>query len=423
MNTSLLGRLERLMLTYGVIEFCLKNPKLYQEFTLILEKEGFVYSNSDKTIHIEIVEWNDGPVAEDEDSLKIIYPNNLNFVRFLLSGDIVPPYKFEPVHVKLPKVSLITSVFNSEKYFKSFFKQLKSISYPRELIEIIIIDDGSDDKETVDKFVGAISNIFPKVRFHRNKENMGIFYSKMIGARVSESKYISFWDIDDLYDPIQIKLLAVHNELLEGTGLDNFLVSLPSVIIDKKNYQPITVWKTSYKEPISQLIKSMLTLHGTVSISSSLLHRDMVIKAYDVLEKTYRILDLVPKLSVPEDTILVNQMMIEGYIKKIYPISYTARGHIRGGGNTSADLKRRVREIPVSVAILIGWCCKVFGESKCMGIFESNIGIFYRSLSMYGDLSKEFLDNLIDYAKVIGGNCVKEVIKAVSQALANFKTM
>lgn len=46
---------------------------------------------------------------------------------------------------KLPKVSIIISAYNEENKISDSIKSIKKIKYPKNLYEVIIVNDGSDD--------------------------------------------------------------------------------------------------------------------------------------------------------------------------------------------------------------------------------------------------------------------------------------
>ena len=63
--------------------------------------------------------------------------------------------------INLPRVSICTPTFNRRPFFKGIIQSVLSQKYPTELIEWIIIDDGTD------KIEDLVSHI-PFVKYFKN---------------------------------------------------------------------------------------------------------------------------------------------------------------------------------------------------------------------------------------------------------------
>lgn len=92
-------------------------------------------------------------------------------------------------------VSIITPVYNSEKYIQETLKSV--IDQTFEFWEHIIIDDGSKDNSI--KIVKEVSNLDKRIKLlNRNREPKGANTCRNIGIHHAKSKYIIFLDSDDL---------------------------------------------------------------------------------------------------------------------------------------------------------------------------------------------------------------------------------
>lgn len=62
-----------------------------------------------------------------------------------------------PIPKKFPKVSIIIPVYNGAKYIKDCLKSVKKLNYPKEKLEIVVVDDGSTDNsyKEAKKFQGV----------------------------------------------------------------------------------------------------------------------------------------------------------------------------------------------------------------------------------------------------------------------------
>ena len=88
-------------------------------------------------------------------------------------------------------VSIITPVYNSEKYIEETLKSV--IDQTFEFWEHFIIDDGSTDNSI--KIVKKFSNLDKRIKLlNRNREPKGANTCRNIGVHHSKSKYIIFLD-------------------------------------------------------------------------------------------------------------------------------------------------------------------------------------------------------------------------------------
>tara|TARA_B100001093_G_scaffold367805_1_gene352712 strand:- start:13936 stop:14967 length:1032 start_codon:yes stop_codon:yes gene_type:complete len=91
-----------------------------------------------------------------------------------------------------PKVSVIMSVYNGEKYVKEAIESVLAQSFKE--FEFIIIDDGSTDSS-----VATVTGYDDKrIRFLKNDKNRGLAYSLNQGIEEANGKYIARMDSDDI---------------------------------------------------------------------------------------------------------------------------------------------------------------------------------------------------------------------------------
>ena len=97
---------------------------------------------------------------------------------------------------KTPKVSIISPVFNREKYLIRFINSIQNQIINKIEIEIIFIDDFSQDKSV--KIIESCQLKDQRIILIKNKKNRGTFISRNIGALKSLGEYIMFPDPDDI---------------------------------------------------------------------------------------------------------------------------------------------------------------------------------------------------------------------------------
>ena len=105
--------------------------------------------------------------------------------------------------IKNPKVSIISPVFNREKYLLRF---IKSIYYQNFYdIEIIFINDCSTDNSL--NMIEDFQKGDKRILLIKNKRNKGTFINKNLGILYSEGKYIVCPDPDDILSKNSLNIL------------------------------------------------------------------------------------------------------------------------------------------------------------------------------------------------------------------------
>jgi len=94
--------------------------------------------------------------------------------------------------LKMPTFSIIVPTFNRASTIARLLESLINITYPRDLYEIIVVNDGSTDN-TIDVLNRFSNNI--KIYTIDNSERG---YARNYGASKSKYKYINFFDSDDI---------------------------------------------------------------------------------------------------------------------------------------------------------------------------------------------------------------------------------
>ena len=87
----------------------------------------------------------------------------------------------------VPKISIISPVYNSEKYLLKFLRSVQNQNFIK--IELILVDDCS-----IDKSVNIIENYQlqdERIILLKNKSNKGTFVSRNTGILFSKGKYIT----------------------------------------------------------------------------------------------------------------------------------------------------------------------------------------------------------------------------------------
>ncbi len=109
--------------------------------------------------------------------------------------------------IKEKKVSVIMPAYNCAAYIE---QAVQSVQKQQVDWELIIVDDASTDAtETVVKSYLADG----RIQYYRNKQNMGVSYSRNLGVSKAAGKYVAFLDADDWWEESKLeKQLALLEE-------------------------------------------------------------------------------------------------------------------------------------------------------------------------------------------------------------------
>ena len=172
----------------------------------------------------------------------------LKYIEYAKEGISLNKIKYN--NTNIPKISIVISLYNREKYIKSTIRSIQNQNLID--IEIIIIDDFSTDNSS--KYVKEYQKDDPRIILLENKDNMGTLYSKSIGVLYSKGEYIQSLDSDDMlcnkkylslaydeaikgnYDFISSKALYIKETKKEISVKYSFWVVLWSKLIKKEIY-------------------------------------------------------------------------------------------------------------------------------------------------------------------------------------------
>ena len=143
-------------------------------------------------------------------------------------------------------VSIITPMYNSEKYIKEMIKSVREQSYTN--WELLIIDDCSSDKSC--SIVEKISSIDGRIRLIRQDANAGPAEARNKGIQEANGRFIAFLDSDDLWHKdklkIQIKYMIEKKAAISCTGYN--MISEDGVKISEFQVPEKLVYKDLLKK-------------------------------------------------------------------------------------------------------------------------------------------------------------------------------
>ena len=112
-----------------------------------------------------------------------------------------------------PKISIISPIYNRERYILRFLKCIQNQNFQN--FEIILIDDCSIDKSV--KLIEEGKKNDKRIKLIKNIKNKGTFISRNIGALYSKGKYLIIPDPDDL---ISKNIINICYKIVESNNLE-----------------------------------------------------------------------------------------------------------------------------------------------------------------------------------------------------------
>ena len=129
-----------------------------------------------------------------------------NYINKYIINNIKVIKKYKKINI--PKISIISPIFNRQRYILRFLKCIQSQKFNN--IEIILIDDGSKDNSA--KIIEEYQKIDKRVVLIKNIKNRGTFVSRNLGVLYSKGKYLVLPDPDDVLTKNILKICYKYSE-------------------------------------------------------------------------------------------------------------------------------------------------------------------------------------------------------------------
>jgi glycosyltransferase involved in cell wall biosynthesis len=114
-------------------------------------------------------------------------------------------------------VSVVIPCYNDAATLARAVDSVVSQTYPN--IEIIVVNDCSPQTDLIEKCI----NNYPKIRYLRNHENVGLAATRNHGLNIARGEIVAFLDADDEYlpDKIKFQVEALEENTIITCGLVN----------------------------------------------------------------------------------------------------------------------------------------------------------------------------------------------------------
>lgn len=123
----------------------------------------------------------------------------------------------EEVKEESPKVSVVVTVYNTEKYLRRCLDSIINQNFKD--IEIVCVNDGSTDNSL--KILNEYAEKDSRVKVV-DQENQGVSGARNTGVREASAKYLSFVDSDDYVDP---KIYEKGYNLISSNDADVYIMN------------------------------------------------------------------------------------------------------------------------------------------------------------------------------------------------------
>jgi teichuronic acid biosynthesis glycosyltransferase TuaG len=98
-------------------------------------------------------------------------------------------------------ISIVMPAYNSEKYIEDAINSVLAQTYKG--WELLVLDDGSTDGTK--QIVENICKMNSRVKYIKNKKNLGVSATRNKGVKLSNGEWIAFLDSDDMWEPSKLQ--------------------------------------------------------------------------------------------------------------------------------------------------------------------------------------------------------------------------
>ncbi len=112
----------------------------------------------------------------------------------------------------MKKISIIVPVFNGAETIHQCLDAILKLTYPEDLIEIIVINDGSTDNTL--QIIHEIHS--PRIKIISNQENKGRAYSRLKGAKEASNEFLLFIDTRVIVERNALSEIAKYDEPIQS---------------------------------------------------------------------------------------------------------------------------------------------------------------------------------------------------------------
>ncbi len=133
----------------------------------------------------------------------------------------------------IPSISIIVAAHNEEKFIGRCLRSLLNQNYNHSEYEIIVINDGSDDRTAY-----ALELFKDDIQILSNKKQLGLPASLNLGIHRAQGQYLVRVDGDDYVNSNYLSVLRMYlsmNPYMHAVACDYFIVDNDENFLERKN--------------------------------------------------------------------------------------------------------------------------------------------------------------------------------------------
>lgn len=266
-----------------------------------------------------------------------------------------------------PKISIITAVYNGEKYLEDCIRSILGQTYPD--LEYIIIDGGSTDRTT-----DIIKKYQDRLHYWVSEKDKGVYDAWNKGLAAATGEWIAFVGCDDILWNQQVLENAIAP--LEKAKTSGIRYVYGKINLLSSGTRVISEWGTPWAEAKKDILQYMTVTHCCA------FHHRSLFEEYGNFNDSFRITGdyefLLREFSRGKDALFADQLFAAmhagGLSANIRLKLRAAREHVRA---------RRLNHLPANIRdrILLtkAWTANLL--ARTIGVSALNkISDFYRQL-------------------------------------------
>lgn len=170
------------------------------------------------------------------------------------------------------KISVIVATYNSGKYLIEFLDSIKSQSIGFENVEVIFVDDNSNDSESLE-LLKELDNSYDNVKSIFLDNNSGFpGTGRNVGLNLANADYVIFSDHDDTYNPDAFEVMC------DKIADNDMLISNFNQVYTDKTVPFKSIYKDAGEIEVSDIKEDENLLRVPAAIWTRLFRKDFLIE-------------------------------------------------------------------------------------------------------------------------------------------------
>ena len=284
-----------------------------------------------------------------------------------------------------PKISIISTVYNQEKYILKFLRSIQNQFFDN--IEIILIDDNSKDNSV--QIIKTIQKEDKRIIIIQHNENKGTLISRNDGILKAKGEYILIPDCDDiLSNDILNKSYTLANNY--SYDIINF-----DLYIGNKQIFMNEIIKNIESKPIYQPELSTYIFYGKghleqidVCLHNKLVKKEIYINSLNSINKYY----LNQYMNNWEDS-LINYMLFKK-ANSFYYMKYIGYYYIKNNNSITRNYKNKIEDTIRSAFLFLKYIFHNTNntrfEKRIVECVFNNIYLDISNINYFKNIRKDF---------------------------------